>query len=146
MTKEIKIGNVKIGNANPVAIQSMTNTLTTDVSGTISQIQRLIDEGCEIIRVSVPDDQSAEALKEISENISIPLVADIHFDHRLAIKSAKYVDKLRINPGNIGKDKIKEVIAAAKEYSIPIRVGVNMGSLEKDIEQKYGFSAQAMVE
>jgi (E)-4-hydroxy-3-methylbut-2-enyl-diphosphate synthase len=146
MTKEIRIGNVKIGAGNPVAIQSMTNTLTKDIGKTIEQIHKLEQEGCEIIRVSVPDIESANALKQIKENISIPLVADIHFDHKLAIASAKYADKLRINPGNIGQDKIKEVINAAKQYSIPIRVGINLGSLEKEIEKNYGLTPKALVE
>jgi (E)-4-hydroxy-3-methylbut-2-enyl-diphosphate synthase len=147
MTKEIRIGSVRIGSNNPVAIQSMANTLTKDAGKTIEQIHRLEQEGCEIIRVSVPDIESANALKEIKKNISIPLVADIHFDHGLAVASAKYVDKLRINPGNIGdKEKIKAVVHAAKEYSIPIRIGVNLGSLEKDIEKNFGLTSKALVE
>ena len=147
MTKEINIGGVKIGGGNPISIQSMTNTLTKDVDATIKQIHELEEAGCEIIRVSVPDEESLAQLKQIKENISIPLVADIHFDHKLAVGSAKYVDKLRINPGNIGgADKLKEVVDAAKEYSIPIRVGVNMGSLEKDIEASYGLTAKGLVE
>lgn len=146
-TKEIKIGNIKIGGDNPISIQSMTNTLTKEADKTIGQIHKLEEEGCEIIRVSVPDVESVNALKQIKENISIPLVADIHFDYRLAIESAKYVDKLRINPGNIGDaEKIREVVNAAKEYSIPIRVGVNMGSLEKDIEASFGLTAKGLVE
>ncbi len=146
-TKGIKIGNVKIGGGNLVSVQSMTNTLTKDVDKTISQIHKLEEAGCEIIRVGVPDSESANVLGEIKKNISIPLVADIHFDYRLAIKAAKYVDKLRINPGNIGGvDKVKEVISAAKEYSIPIRIGVNMGSLEKDIEERFGLTAKGLVE
>ena len=146
-TKEIKIGNVKIGYGNPVLIQSMTNTLTTDVSGTINQIHKLEEAGCEIVRVAVPDSESVKALEEIKKNISIPLVADIHFDHKLAVGAAKYVDKLRINPGNIGSsDRVKEVVEAAKEYGIPIRVGVNLGSLEKDIEASFGLTAKGLVE
>jgi len=146
-TKEIKIGNVKIGAGNPVAIQSMTNTLTSDADKTLEQIHKLEEAGCEIVRVSVPDIESVNSLKKIKENISIPLVADVHFDYRLAVESAKHVDKLRINPGNIGdSDKIKEVVNAAKEYSIPIRVGVNMGSLEKDIEASFGLTSKALVE
>ncbi len=146
-TKEIKIGNVKIGNDNPIAVQSMTNTLTKNVEETIKQIHELEELGCEIIRVAVPDMGSANALKQIKENINIPLVADIHFDYRLALGAAKYVDKLRINPGNIGdKEKIKQVVNAAKQYEIPIRIGINLGSLEKDIEQKYGLTPLAMVE
>jgi (E)-4-hydroxy-3-methylbut-2-enyl-diphosphate synthase len=146
-TKEIKIGNVKIGSNNPIAIQSMTNTLTKEVDKTIEQIHKLEEAGCEIVRVSIPDQESANALKKIKENISIPLVADIHFDYRLAIEAAKYVDKLRINPGNIGdEEKIKEVVKAAKEHEIPIRVGVNLGSLEKDIEKNFGLTSKALVE
>lgn len=146
-TKEISIGKIKIGNNNPIAIQSMTNTLTKNAEETIKQIHSLEEIGCEIVRVSVPDIESANALKQIKENISIPLVADIHFDYKLAIESAKYVDKLRINPGNIGdKEKIKLVIDAAKQHDIPIRIGVNLGSLEKDIEKEYGLTAIAMVE
>lgn len=146
-TKEIKIGNVKIGANNPVAIQSMTNTLTKEADKTIEQIKNLEEAGCEIARVSVPDKESAANLKQIKENIEIPLVADIHFDHKLAIEAAKYVDKLRINPGNIGdQEKIKQVVDAAKEYDIPIRVGVNLGSLEKDIEANFGLTAKGLVE
>jgi len=146
-TKEITIGNVKIGNNNPIAIQSMTNTLTKDIDKTIKQIHELEELGCEIVRVSVPDIESANALKEIKQNIKIPLVADIHFDYKLAIESAKYADKLRINPGNIGsEEKITEVINAAKEHNIPIRIGINLGSLEKDIEAKYGLTPIAMLE
>ena len=146
-TKEISIGKVKIGNSNPITIQSMTNTLTRNTDATIKQIHSLEEMGCEIIRVSVPDIESANALKQIKENISIPLVADIHFDYRLAIESAKHVDKLRINPGNIGdKERIKQVVDAAKQYSIPIRIGINLGSLEKELEKKYGLTPLAMVE
>lgn len=146
-TKEVRIGKVKIGANNPIAVQTMTNTLTKDADPTIKQIHSLQDVGCEIIRVSVPDKDSVRALKTIKENISIPLVADIHFDHKLAIESAKYVDKLRINPGNIGSpDKVKLVVDAAKEYDIPIRIGVNLGSLEKSLEQKYGLTPKAMIE
>ena len=146
-TKEIKIGKIKIGNNNPIAVQSMTNTLTKNADETIKQVHSLEELGCEIIRVSVPDIESAQALKTIKENISIPLVADIHFDYKLAVESAKYVDKLRINPGNIGsEDKIKQVVEAAKQYNLPIRIGINLGSLEKEIEKNYGLSAIAMVE
>lgn len=146
-TKIVKIGNVKIGGDNPIAVQSMTNTLTKDADSTIKQIHSLEEVGCEIIRVSVPDMESVNALKEIKDNISIPLVADIHFDYRLAVEAARVVDKLRINPGNIGNDeKIKAVVKAAKDNSIPIRIGVNMGSLERDIHDKYGHTSQAMIE
>jgi len=145
-TKEIKIGNIKIGANNPIAVQSMTNTLTKDADKTIKQILSLEEAGCEIIRVSVPDKESLASLKKIKSNINIPLVADIHYDHKLAIESAKYVDKLRINPGNICKKNIIDIIKAAKNHSIPIRIGVNIGSIEKEIEKKYGHSAIAMVE
>ena len=147
ISKETKIGNVKIGGNNPVAIQSMTNTLTKDADKTIKQIHQLEEAGCEIIRVAVPDMESAIALKQIKENMNVPLVADIHYDYKLAIEAAKYVDKLRINPGNIGsQEKIKAVADAAKEHSIPIRIGVNLGSLEKDIEKAFGLTPKALVE
>ncbi len=146
-TKKIKIGNMYIGGDSLISVQSMCNTDTKDVKATVKQILKLEEAGCEIVRVSVPDIESAKALKEIKKEINIPLVADIHFDHELALEAAKYVDKLRINPGNIGdEEKVKEVIAAAKERKIPIRIGVNLGSLEKDIEAKLGLSAEAMVE
>lgn len=146
-SREVKVGNVKIGNNNKIAIQSMTTTDTTDVKATVGQINELEEIGCEIIRVSAPTMDAAKALKEIKENISIPLVADIHYDYRIALEAAKYVDKLRINPGNIGKeDKVKAVVNAAKEHSLPIRIGVNLGSLEKDLFDKYGYTAEAMVE
>lgn len=139
-TREVQIGNVKIGGDNPVAIQSMCNTKTADIEATIAQIKELEAVGCEIIRVAVPDIAAAEAISKIKEQINIPLVADIHFDYRLALKAIESgVDKLRINPGNIGsEDRIKAVVDAAKAKSIPIRIGVNSGSLEKDILQKYG--------
>ncbi len=139
-TREVQIGNVKIGGNNPVAIQSMCNTKTADIEATIAQIKELEAVGCEIIRVAVPDIAAAEAISKIKEQINIPLVADIHFDYRLALKAIESgVDKLRINPGNIGsEDRIKAVVDAAKAKSIPIRIGVNSGSLEKDILQKYG--------
>ncbi len=139
-TKEILVGNVKIGGGNPVVIQSMTNTSTKDVEATVKQILALEAEGCEIVRVAVPDIESAEAIKEIKKRINIPLVADIHFDYRLAILSIENgVDKIRINPGNIGKiENIKKVADVAKEKNIPIRVGVNSGSLESELIEKYG--------
>lgn len=139
-TKEINIGGVKIGGDNPVAIQSMCCTDTRNVNETCEQISRLEEAGCEIIRVAVPDMEAAEALKEIKKNIHIPLVADIHFNYRLALKAIENgADKLRINPGNIGnEDRVKAVAEAAKEKNIPMRIGVNSGSLEKDILQKYG--------
>ncbi len=148
-TKEILVGNVKIGGGNPVAIQSMTNTQTKDVEATVKQILALEEEGCEIVRVAVPDVESAEAIKEIKSKINIPLVADIHFDYRLAILSMENgVDKIRINPGNIGKlENIKKVVEVAKERNIPIRVGVNSGSLEAELIEKYhGVTPDGLVE
>ncbi len=139
-TRVVKIGNVSVGGDNPIAIQSMCNTKTADVNATVKQIMDLENEGCEIIRVAVPDMAAAEALGEIKRRIHIPLVADIHFDYRLALKAiAMGIDKLRINPGNIGgEDRVKAVVEAAKAKNIPIRIGVNSGSLEKDILEKYG--------
>ena len=149
LTKEVSVGNVKIGGENPVAIQSMTNTPTEDVDTTVEQILRLEAAGCEIIRCAVPTMEAAEALREIKKRIHIPLVADIHFDYRLAIASIENgADKIRINPGNIGSaDRVKAVVDKAKEYQIPIRVGVNSGSLEKPFLEKYGqVTAQGIVE
>lgn len=146
-TKVVIIGNVKIGGDNPIAVQSMTNTDTKDVNATVKQIKSLIEVGCEIVRVSIPDMDSAKAIPEIKKQISIPLVADIHFDYKLALEVAPYVDKLRINPGNIGSsEKVKLVVDAAKKYDIPIRIGVNLGSLEKDLEKKFGLSPKAMIQ
>ncbi len=148
-TREIKVGNVSVGGTAPVIVQSMTNTFTQDVQSTVAQIHRLEKAGCELVRVAVPDHEAALAIASIKRQISIPIIADIHFDHRLAVASAKSgADGLRINPGNIGgKNKIKAVIDCAKAVNIPIRIGVNSGSLEKDILKKYhGASAQAMVE
>ncbi|MBF0378253.1 MAG: flavodoxin-dependent (E)-4-hydroxy-3-methylbut-2-enyl-diphosphate synthase [Desulfamplus sp.] len=170
VTRQIKLGNIKIGGDAPIAVQSMTNTYTQDVDATVSQIKRLYDAGCEVVRVAVPDMESANAirkiknrLKKINDNeigdegdeiykensgIDIPIIADIHFDYRLAIASAESgADGLRINPGNIGeKWKIKAVADCAKSLNLPIRVGVNSGSLEKDILEKMGNTAQAMTE
>lgn len=148
-TKTIQIGNVTIGGGNPIAIQSMCNTRTDDVSATVNQIHMLEKAGCEIIRVAVPDQKAAEAIRSIRNEISIPLVADIHFDYRLAIASIENgADKIRINPGNIGsQDNVKAVVDAARERNIPIRVGVNSGSLEKNIIDKYGHvTAEGIVE
>ena len=147
-TKEIWIGNVPIGGGHPIAIQSMTNTRTADVKKTVSQILRLEEAGCEIIRSTVPDRESAEAIKAIKSQIHIPLVADIHFDYRLAIEAVKNgADKIRINPGNIGgEDRLRKVVECCREYHVPIRVGVNAGSLEKEMEEKYGRSAKALSE
>ena len=149
LTKEVSIGNVKIGGENPVAIQSMTNTRTENVDATVEQILRLEKAGCEIIRCAVPTMEAAEALREIKKRIHIPLVADIHFDYRLAIVSIENgADKIRINPGNIGSpERVKAVVDKAKEHQIPIRVGVNSGSLEKHLLEKYGgVTAQGIVE
>ena len=148
-TKEVNIGGVKIGGGNPVAIQSMCNTDTRDVNATVEQIARLTDAGCEIIRVAVPDMEAARAVREIKKRISIPLVVDIHFDYRLALECMKNgADKVRINPGNIGdKSRVKQVVEMAKAGGIPIRIGVNGGSLEKRLLQKYGgVTADALVE
>jgi (E)-4-hydroxy-3-methylbut-2-enyl-diphosphate synthase len=148
-TKVIKIGDRVIGGGNPILIQSMTNTRTEDVQATVDQIKRLTEAGCEIIRCTVPSMEAAAAFKEIKKQISIPLVADIHFDYRLAIAAMENgADKIRINPGNIGnEEKLKAVVTVAKERSIPIRVGVNSGSLEKEIIAKYGkVTARGLVE
>ena len=148
-TKVIQIGNVKIGGGNPVAIQSMTNTKTEDVEATVAQILALEAVGCEIIRCAVPTMEAAEALAEIKKQIHIPLVADIHFDYRLAIAAIENgADKIRINPGNIGDmDRVRQVVEKAKEYNVPIRVGVNSGSLEKNLVEKYGgVTAEGIVE
>ena len=148
-TKVIHIGNVAIGGGNPIAIQSMTNTRTEDVQATVKQILALEKVGCEIIRCAVPTMEAAEALREIKKQIHIPLVADIHFDYRLAIAAIENgADKIRINPGNIGDiSRVKTVVDKAKEYNIPIRVGVNSGSLEKNLVEKYGgVTAEGIVE
>ncbi|MBW2642953.1 MAG: flavodoxin-dependent (E)-4-hydroxy-3-methylbut-2-enyl-diphosphate synthase [Deltaproteobacteria bacterium] len=148
-TRQIKVGDVKVGGNAPVVVQSMTNTFTQDVPATVSQIQHLEMAGCEIVRMAVPDQEAAEAISLIKEKVSIPIIADIHFDYRLAISAARAgADGLRLNPGNIGGDKkVKAVVDCAKALNIPIRIGVNSGSLEKDILKRYnGASAEAMVE
>ncbi len=148
-TKEVKIGNRVIGGGNPILIQSMCNTKTQDVEATVAQILELEKAGCDIIRVAVPDMDAAKALSEIKKQIHIPLVADIHFDYRLAIAAIENgADKIRINPGNIGSiDRIKAVVEAAMAKNIPIRVGVNSGSLEKNLVEKYGgVTAEGLVE
>lgn len=148
-TKIIKIGDRIIGGGNPILIQSMTNTPTDDVEATVSQILRLEEAGCEIIRCTVPNEESAVAISKIKERIHIPLVADIHFDYKMAIKAIENgADKIRINPGNIGgESKLNEVVKAAKERNVPIRVGVNSGSLEKELVEKYrGVTAEGIVE
>ena len=149
LTKEVSIGNVKIGGKNPIAIQSMTNTKTEDVTATVAQILELEKAGCDIIRCAVPTMEAAKALKDIKEEIHIPLVADIHFDYRLAMASVENgADKIRINPGNIGSpERIQAVVDCCREKNIPIRVGVNSGSLEKDLVAKYhGVTAEGIVE
>ncbi|HYE74418.1 MAG TPA: flavodoxin-dependent (E)-4-hydroxy-3-methylbut-2-enyl-diphosphate synthase, partial [Blastocatellia bacterium] len=146
-SKQVQVGNVFVGGDAPISIQSMTTTETTDTVATIKQIHQLQEMGCDIIRVSANTMDAAKALKDIKANISIPLVADIHFDYRIALEAAKYVDKLRINPGNIGgQTQVKAVVQAAKDYDLPIRIGVNLGSLERDLFVKYGYTATAMVE
>lgn len=148
-TKVVKIGDRIIGGKNPILIQSMTNTKTEDVKATVEQINRLASAGCDIIRCAVPTMEAAEALTEIKKQIAIPLVADIHFDYRLAIAAMEHgADKIRINPGNIGsKERVQAVVDVAKERNIPIRVGVNSGSLEKDLVEKYhGVTAEGIVE
>lgn len=147
-TRSIAIGNLMIGGGNPVAIQSMTNTKTEDIRATIDQIHRLEDAGCQIVRCAVPTMEAADALASIKKEITIPLVADIHFDYRLAIAAMENgADKIRINPGNIGaRERVQAVVDAAKERNIPIRIGVNSGSLEKDILAEYGgVTAQGLV-
>lgn len=149
MKRTVNVGGVKIGGENPVSIQSMTNTDTRDIKKTVEQIQRLEAAGCEIVRVAVPDKEAAEAVREIKKKINLPLVADIHFDYRLALECIKGgVDKIRINPGNIGdRQRVKAVADACRERGIPIRIGVNGGSLEKNILAKYKKpTADALVE
>ena len=148
-TREINIGGVKIGGDNPIAIQSMCNTDTRNVKATVDQIKRLEKAGCEIIRVAVPDMEAAECIRDIKKSIDIPLVADIHFDYRLALRCMENgIDKIRINPGNIGSaDRVKLVADMAKRNGIPIRIGVNSGSLEKNLVEKYGgVTPQGLVE
>ena len=148
-TRKIMVGNVQIGGNNNVLIQSMANTKTKDVEATVKQILELEKEGCEIIRVACLDIEDAKAIKQIKEQIHIPIVADIHFDYKIALQAIESgVDKIRINPGNIGsKENIRKVVDACKVHNIPIRIGVNSGSLEKDLLQKYGkVTAEAIVE
>ncbi len=138
--KSVKIGDVLVGGGAPVSVQSMTNTDTRDVFATIAQIERLCKVGCEIVRIAVPDMDAAKKIKEIKEKSKIPIICDIHFDYRLAIKAIEEgADGIRINPGNIGGErKVKEIVSAAKMHNIPIRVGINSGSLEKEVLSKYG--------
>lgn len=149
VSRQIHIGNVAVGGDAPISVQSMTNTETCDVAATVAQIKRLEAACADIVRVSVPSMEAAEAFREIRKQVSVPLVADIHFDHKIAIKVAEYgVDCLRINPGNIGReDRVRAVIDAAKYHNIPIRIGVNAGSLEKELQRKYGEpTPEALVE
>jgi (E)-4-hydroxy-3-methylbut-2-enyl-diphosphate synthase len=148
-TRPVTVGSVRVGGGAPVAVQSMTNTDTRDAPSTVAQINELAAAGCELVRVAVPDLEAAEALREIKSNISVPLIADIHFDHRLALAAlAAGVDGLRINPGNIGgREKVKAVVEACRDRKIPIRIGVNAGSLERDLlDRDGGPSSGAMVE
>ncbi len=146
-SREISVGTVKIGGDAPIAVQSMTNTFTHDVPATVKLIHRLETAGCEIVRVAVPDMQAAEAIRSIKQQIHIPLIADVHFDYRLALAAIETgADGLRINPGNIGQDnKVKAVADLAREYGLSIRVGVNAGSLPKDLVKEYGVTPEAMV-
>lgn len=148
-TRPVKVGNLTIGGSDQVIVQSMTTTKTADVKATVEQIHRLEEAGCQIVRVTVNNMEAAEAIKEIKRNVSIPLVSDIHFDYKLALKAIENgIDKVRINPGNIGKrEKVEEVVRACKANGVPIRIGVNAGSLEKHLLEKYGYpTADAMVE
>jgi (E)-4-hydroxy-3-methylbut-2-enyl-diphosphate synthase len=148
LTKQISVGGVKVGGGAPVVVQSMTKTDTRNIPSTVSQIKRLQNAGCEIVRVAVLNNDAADAIKKIKKKIKIPLIADIHFDHRLALRAlANGADGLRINPGNIGsKQKVREVVSAAKDRGVPIRLGVNAGSLEKDLLKRYGHpTSEALV-
>lgn len=146
-TKKIYVGNIAVGGDAPISTQSMTYSNTKDIQTTVEQIKRLHFAGCDIVRCAVVDEEDAKALKSIKEQIELPLVADIHFNHKLALIASEVVDCIRINPGNIGsKQKVKEVVKACQERNLPIRIGVNAGSLEKEFDNKYGATAQAMVE
>ncbi|SFX28419.1 4-hydroxy-3-methylbut-2-en-1-yl diphosphate synthase [Thermoactinomyces sp. DSM 45891] len=148
-TRPVKVGNIQIGGNDQVVIQSMTTSKTHDVPKVVAEINRLAEAGCQIVRVAVPDQRAADAIKEIKKEITVPLVADIHFDYKLALRAIEGgIDKIRINPGNIGRrEKVEAVVKAAKERGIPIRIGVNAGSLEKRILDKYGYpTAEGMVE
>ena len=148
-SRQIWVGDVPVGGDAPISVQSMTNTDTCDVDATVAQVQAIADAGADIVRVSVPSMDAAEAFRAIRQRVSVPLVADIHFDHKIALKVAEYgVDCLRINPGNIGRDeKVREVIDSARDKGIPIRIGVNAGSLSKELQRKYGEpTPEALVE
>jgi len=145
-TRKIHVGRVAVGGDAPISVQSMTFSNTRNVEATVEQIKRLHFAGCDIVRVAVPDMEDALALEEIVKRVDLPVVADIHFNYKLALEAAKWVDCIRFNPGNIGeKSRIKEIVKACKERNIPIRVGVNAGSLEKEFEQRYGATAEGMV-
>src|SRR3954465_12306223 len=148
-TRPVMVRNIQIGGGAPVAVQSMTKTDTTDVEGTLRQIEQMVEAGCEMGGLAVPDDDAAAAMYEIRKRTEVPIVADIHFHYKLALKALDAgIDKLRINPGNIGSiDRVREVVRAAEARKVPIRIGVNGGSLEKDLLKKYGSAtAEAMVE
>ena len=145
-TRKIHVGRVAVGGDAPISVQSMTFSSTRNVEATVEQIKRLHFAGCDIVRVAVPDMEDALALEEIVKRVDLPVVADIHFNYKLALEAAKWVDCIRFNPGNIGeKSRIKEIVKACKERNIPVRVGVNAGSLEKEFEQRYGATAEGMV-
>ncbi|HBG02258.1 MAG TPA: 4-hydroxy-3-methylbut-2-en-1-yl diphosphate synthase, partial [Firmicutes bacterium] len=148
LTRQVMVGDVPIGAGAPITVQSMTNTDTRDVAATVGQIEALAAAGCDLVRVAVPDGEAADALVSIVKHSPVPLVADIHFDHRLALRSLEAgVHKLRLNPGNIGsKQKVHEVVKAAQERGVPIRIGVNSGSVSPELLEKYGRTATAMVE
>ncbi len=145
-TKKIFVGDVAVGGDAPISVQSMTFSNTSDIKSTVEQINRLHFAGADMVRVAVPNMQSAVALKEIKEQIKLPLIADIHFNYKLALEASKWVDCIRINPGNIGeKGRVREIVKACKERNLPIRIGVNSGSLEKEFDRKYGATAKGMV-
>ena len=149
VSRAVKIRDMQIGGGAPVSVQSMTKTDTTDVDATVRQIEQMVEAGCEIVRIAVPDDEAAAAMYEIRKRTDVPIVADIHFHYKLALKALDAgIDKLRINPGNIGSiDRVREVVRAAEAQNVPIRIGVNGGSLEKDLLKKYGSATpEAMVE
>lgn len=148
-SRQIKVGNVLVGGDAPISVQTMTNTETCDVEATVAQIERAVRAGADLVRVSVPSMEAAEAFGEIKKRVAVPLISDIHFDYKIALRVAELgADCLRINPGNIGReDRVRAVVQSAKDHGIPIRIGVNAGSLEKDLQQKYGEpTPQAMVE
>ena len=140
VSRQIFVGNVPVGGDAPISVQSMTNTDTCDVASTVAQVLAIADAGADMVRISVPSMEAAEAFRRIREQVTVPLIADIHFDHKIALKVIEYgVDCLRINPGNIGRDsKVRAVIDSARDKGIPIRIGVNAGSLGKDLQRKYG--------